>query len=205
VNAIGLAERQNMGKILWMDTETTGLTGIECPGCGYQNAMIQFAGIIDIDGKVMAELSFAVRPFNRAKVEKVAMEVNGKSVQQIVRYPAAGIGLGELKKHMGRFVNKYDPADKFVPAGYRVDFDTDFVRTAFEKAGDKYFGSWFFNCSLDVRSIVSLAILKKNLRLANWKLGTVCEAYGVQLTDAHDALADVRACRELYYRIVEEL
>jgi len=167
--------------------------------------MIQFAGIIDIGGKVAAELQFKTRPFNHAKVEKLAMEVNGKSVYDIVRYPAAKIGLNELKKHMGRFVNKFDPMDKFVPAGYRVDFDIEFVRSAFERSGDKYFGSWFFNCSLDVRSVVSFVILKKNLRLANWKLTTVCEAFGVKLADAHDALADVRACRELYYRLLGEL
>lgn len=193
-----------MRKILWMDTETTGLAGTECPGCGYQNAMIQFAGIVDIDGKVAAEIQFLLRPFNKAKVERTAMEVNGKSVHDIIRYPVAKDGLSELKKHLSRFVNKYDPNDKFVPAGYRVDFDTDFVRAAFERSGDKYFGSWFFNCSLDVRSFVSIAILNNGLRLPNWKLTTVCEAYGIAMPGAHDALVDVRACRELYYRLKHE-
>jgi len=37
---------------------------------------------------------------------------------------------------------------------------------------------------------------------ADFKLGTVCQCFGVPLVDAHDALADCRATVELYRRLV---
>jgi DNA polymerase III epsilon subunit-like protein len=37
---------------------------------------------------------------------------------------------------------------------------------------------------------------------ADFKLGTVCSRLGVQLTDAHDALADCRATVDLYRALV---
>jgi DNA polymerase III subunit epsilon len=106
--------------------------------------------------------------------------------------------LTEIRKLLGKYVNKYDKQDKFVLGGYNVGFDMDMMRVSFEKAGDNYFGSWFFWPVIDVRVMVAEQILEIGLRLPNYKLETVCEYFNIPI-DAHNALSDIRATRQLYY------
>ena len=99
----------------------------------------------------------------------------------------------------------YDRDDKFIAAGFNVNFDLDFLRETWFATGGKYGpGSWIFNCPIDVRTTVAEAIGWDKLRLPNFKLGTVCEYYGVELgEDAHDAMADIEATRKLYHALMK--
>lgn len=76
----------------------------------------------------------------------------------------------------------------------------DMMRSSFEKSGDKYFGSWFFWPTIDVRHEVAKQILD-GCRLRNYKLETVCGHYDIKI-DSHDALSDIKATRELYYKLI---
>ena len=57
-------------KILFFDVETTG-TNAE------RHAVIQYAHIIEIDGKVVDERSWTIKPHDAAVVEPKAIEING--------------------------------------------------------------------------------------------------------------------------------
>ena len=184
-----------MSKIFWLDTETTGVDAAE-------NDIVQLACMIEIDGKIVREQEFRMRPMNGNAITAKALEVNGLTMDEIMAYPSAVIGLNQLRALMSKYVSKYDKADKFVPAGFHVRFDLDFLRSTFKKCGDKYFGSWFYAASLDVQSFVAVAIAKYGLKSENFRLGTLCRRFGIPIK-VHEAMSDIRATRMLYDKLGE--
>lgn len=184
-----------MSKIFWLDTETTGVDAAE-------NDIVQLACMIEIDGKIVREQEFKMRPMNGNAITARALEVNSLTVDEIMAYPSAVIGLNQLRALMSKYVSKYDKTDKFVPAGFHVRFDLDFLRATFKKCGDKYFGSWFYAASLDVQSFVAVAIAKYGLKSENFRLGTLCRRFGIPIK-AHEAMSDIRATRMLYSKLEE--
>lgn len=182
-----------MSKIAWIDTETTGLNP-------KTNALIQLSGLIEVDGSVKESFDFFLRPWNGAVVEPEALAVNGRSIDEISNFQDHILVIHQFRTLLSKYANKYDKDDKFVFAGYNPNFDIGFLRETFLKAGDNYYGSWFFNCPLDVATIVAEKVVS-GLRLPNYKLVTVCEHYSIGLEDAHSSDNDIRATRELYYTL----
>ncbi len=178
-------------KVLWLDSETSGVDY-------KKHAVIQFSPLIEINNEVVYEGNFFMKPFPQDVIEQEALDRNGRTKDEIVCFPDPQITLMEFRKILGKYVDKYNKQDKFVLAGYNVGFDMDMMRASFEKAGDNYFGSWFFWPVLDVRVMVAQQILEIGLRLENYKLETVCKYFNIQI-DAHDSLSDIKATRELYY------
>jgi DNA polymerase-3 subunit epsilon len=185
-------------KIFWFDCETTGLDA-------KKNSIIQIGGVIEIGGVIVERLEYFLRPDPHTVIEPRALEVNGKTEKEIMDYPPAVEAICGLKEVLAKYVNRYDREDKFVAAGFNVNFDIDFLREAFLRVHDKYYGSWFFSCPLDTWTMVSFAILYNNLRLPNFKLTTICDYYGIQIPEAHNAVDDVMATRTLYYTIVDQM
>lgn len=187
------------GKIFWFDTETTGLDP-------RKNDIWQFAGIIEIDGDEMERFELLAKP-DMECVEQSALNVSGVARERLdaIETTTADM-IAELKQMMSKYVNRYDPNDKFVPAGYNVRFDLDFLREAFKKAGDvKYgIGSWMFTAPIDVMTLVGMAISKMGLRCRNYKLQTVAERVGVKF-NAHDALSDIDATMRLGNAIMQAM
>ena len=66
-------------KILWLDTETTGLL------CEY-NDIVQLSGIVDIDGSVTDEFNIFMRPVNMENIEAQALAVQGRTEQEAFCY-----------------------------------------------------------------------------------------------------------------------
>ena len=179
-------------KILWLDCETTGLDP-------ELQDIWSFAYIIDIDGEVEYEGSMKIRPYNFDTIDDEALKVGGITVEELEKIDFTVVdAIEELKKVWGRYVDKYNKMDKFVIGGYFVRFDADMLRSTFKKAGDRYgIGSWAFSPLLDVSTFVAQHVAKFKLRLPNFKLATVCKHFGIEF-EAHDAMEDVRAARELY-------
>jgi len=183
-------------KVIWLDTETTGL---DCKS----HAMIQFAALIEINEQVVEEINLFFRPMTGQAIDATALKINKRKVPEIMEFPHQAVSLESLKKTLAKYVKKRDPADKFIIAGKNAGaFDVGFIRQTFLNNDDPYYGSWFFNCVRDVEALVAQAVLFRGLRPKNFKLGTLCSLYGVQLgNSAHNALSDVRATRDLYYAI----
>lgn len=187
-------------KIFWFDTETTGVYP-------QQNAMIQLAGMIEINGIIKEEINLLFRPAEGRVIETRALEVNHRTASELLEFPHLAVGIGSLKKTFKKYIDQYDRDDKFIPAGFNTSFDCDFLRDTFYQSGDQYgIGSWMFNVNLDVRSWVSLLVAHTGLRLPNYKLVTICNHFGIQFDGgAHDAFADIKATRELYLLCLNDL
>ena len=58
---------------------------------------------------------------------------------------------------------------------------------------------------VDVFALVKHLAFLGHINSDNHRLGTVCDIYGVSLGDnAHDAIADIRATRELYQVLIDK-
>lgn len=181
-----------------MDTETTGLDA-------KKNSLIQIAGIVEINGQLCEEVNLLMRPPGDSIIDQEALKVNGRTVKEMLDFPPADQFVSSFSKILSKYIDRYDTTDKFVCAGYNVNFDIGFLREAFVKAGDPYYGSWFFNVPLDIWTFIAIMVLKKDLRLKNYKLTTVCEHYRIQLEKAHNPIYDIRATRMLYLKCLEEI
>jgi len=182
-------------KIIYLDTETTGVDP-------KVNDIIQLAGIVEIDGQEMDTIELKVQPFDYNNISPEALQVNGITLEQLRTFMPPKEGHGQLTRFLGKFINKFDKLDKFTIAGQKVDFDAGFLREFFFKAGDQYYGSWFNYRHVDLLAFTRLLRYAGRLTIENDKLTTVAEHFGVSL-NAHDALEDIRATRELLKMLID--
>lgn len=186
-------------KILWLDTETTGLKAEE-------NDVIQIAGIFDIDTIAGEEFNMYVQPYNWENISEEALKVNGHDIAQLRTYePGASIHR-RLVDILGRFLDKYDRTDKAFIGGQNPSFDRDFLKAFWIKNGDPYFGSWFDYHTIDLCSWSLAFHIKRivDLRDPNTgrisvRLSNVAQAFGLEQEEPHDALSDIRLTRRIFY------
>lgn len=182
-------------KLFYADTETTGLES-------KIHEVFQFSFIIEIDGEIVEEADIKMRPDRPEEASPEALKVTNKTIKELKTYPKRGVAFERLVEILGRHVDRYDRADKFLWIGQNPSFDIPFVRALFREQGDKYFGAWFDNRPAD---LISLGVALKYRGLIdpeNFKLGTLCDYFGVSLK-AHDALEDVRATRAVFQKMIE--
>ncbi len=202
-----------MSKILFFDCETTGLD----PN---RNGLIQLAMIMDIDGETVDELQVNMKPFpddvfqdkegnqgtTKAKdmlriiVPDTLETPTGIKINELSNYLPPQVALGQINAFLQRHISKFDKADKAYIGGYNVPFDIAFLSKFYEKCGDKYLGSYINWKQLDVRSMIYMLDYEGSLRLDNYRLETACNHYGIEL-EAHNPLSDIRATREIFYKL----
>ncbi|MBI3299105.1 MAG: 3'-5' exonuclease [Elusimicrobia bacterium] len=180
-------------KLFYADTETTGLD--------YKtHEAFQLAFIIEIDGKVVCEKNIKLRPVRPQNADAKALEVTKKTLPELAAYPPRAAGFKEFIDTLAQHVDRFDKLDKFVWVGQNPEFDVRFVRAFFEEHGDKYYGSWFDSRPADLISLAVACKMKGLIKPENFKLATLADQFGIKF-DAHDALADVRATREVWGKL----
>ena len=182
-------------KLLFLDTETTGLDPSK-------NGIIQIAGMVEIDGEVKEEFDLRVKPFPGQVISEEALKVTGKTVEEIQTYTEPLIGYRSFTEMLDKYVDKFNRADKFYMVGQNTKFDYDFMTEWFKRNGNPYFYGYVNYHLLDVIQATALFTVAGKMKLQNMKLGTVCEHFGIPLK-AHDALEDIRATRQVFYKYVD--
>ncbi len=182
-------------KILWFDTETTGLDPVK-------QDIIQAAGILVIDGKEVDRFNLVCQPFSYENIEEEALKVHGRSVEEIKTYPAPQDAYREITGFLSRYVDKYNKQDKIYIAGQNSRFDKDFLFSFFRKNGDQYCGSFFYHYTLDLMQLTTILKVMNKIHPENLKLESICKVCGVTLSGAHDAMADIEATRECFSRLI---
>lgn len=178
--------------LLWVDVETTGLNE-------ERNGIISLAAIADWEGKEVASKVFHMNPEGR-QIEDGALAVNGFTRAQIAAFPHWTDVLAEFLTWV---TDTYTGAFVPVPvAGYNdVSFDCRFMREWMSQGGAR-FETWFrAEERFDVMKMVKAD--PRFFKLGNRRLLTVANSMGVQLADkAHQAEADIRATRDVYYKLL---
>jgi DNA polymerase III epsilon subunit-like protein len=86
--------------------------------------------------------------------------------------------------------------------GFNLKFDMDFLTEWFRKLDFKYFGSYTNYRPLDAyNEACSWAFMGGFAELENLKLETLSKACNIEI-EAHNALSDILATRELWYKLV---
>lgn len=176
-------------KIFWFDVETTGLDS-------EQQDIIQLAFLIEIDGEVVEGRDMLMQPFSYDTISQEALDVHGRTIEEIKTYPNPRKTYADLITILEKYIDRYNPSDKFHPAGYNSRFDMDFLRQFFIKNDDKYYGSWFNYKAIDPLPLLHILDGLGYVSLDNYKLETVCNHYDIK-HEAHDALSDISATKDL--------
>ena len=186
-------------KILYLDTETTGITA--------NSAVIQFAGIIEIDGEVKEEFNIRCKPHKDADISEKALEVTGMTLDIINSYQEPKEALWEMESIFEKYCSKFDKNDKFVLVGQNIKFDFQKLHEFYTRLGNKYLGSWInFKLMFDTLAVIqALQVVSKMPILENNKLITWCNHFNIELENAHDALADIKATKELAQVLFKKL
>ena len=184
-------------KVLWLDTETTGLDP-------EKNGLIEIAGLVEIDGEVRDEFVINSGLFEDQEISEGAAQLQGLSVDdfaaRINEYKPPRIAYDDLMHNLEKYVDRYNPNDKFTVAGYSPSFDVAFLEAFFRKMGDPYLYSYIRRSVIDILAVCRFISWAGEIYVENHKLETVCEAFGIEL-QAHSALDDIKATREVALRI----
>ena len=188
-------------RFMWIDTETTGIDPSD-------SAAFQVACVLVDNGQLICERCFFLNPLSETiKYHEGAGSVHGYSEEQIKEFPPE-------KEQMSRIATFFEEArelfkkdgsktEKMIIAGYKVGFDIGHIKALLEQNGYQL-EDYFMSIVADVFLQVKKAEVQKALPyLPDRKLGTVAKHLGVNLENAHDALADITATREVAKRLYQ--
>jgi DNA polymerase-3 subunit epsilon len=188
-------------KILWMDTETTGLD-VEDHG------IWQIAFIVDIDGKMVDKKVFLMNPADRDIAEE-ALKVNQMTVEQIRSFPDWLDVYPAVYSFLKKYVDPFDKSDKFIVAGQNVKFDVDFLLNFWKECGDDFLFSFIKSGAyIDTLYISTFLQWAGKLKMSGSRnLETLAGLLGIDFDslDLHDALVDIELTREVGIRMLEML
>lgn len=184
-------------KIFWFDVETTGLDP-------KQNDITQLAFILEINGNIVEEGNLFMKPINDENITDEALQIQGRTREEVLGFPEAMIQYKELESVLRKHIDQYNRDDKATMAAYNGSFDRSFLYSLREKLDIKYgLGSYLKHVTIDPLFLVDLLIFRQVIpELINRKLETVCLYFGIEI-QAHDALSDIRATRNLFYKLIE--
>jgi DNA polymerase III epsilon subunit-like protein len=185
-------------KLCFLDVETTGMSQTK-------HGIIQVGGCIcgeEGEGlNILEEFCLNSAPFPADLIEDEALAVSGVTREQLRGFPPPAVVHKDLIAVFEKHCNKFDKKDKMLFLGYNASFDYGFLRKWFDKAGDKYFGSWFWHPAVDVMGLAMLRLVDIRHELPDFKLTTVAARLGVPLDQAHNALQDARATKSIFEKV----
>lgn len=188
-------------KILWIDTETTGLNPVV-------NDIISIALIVEIDGEVKDKLYLKIQPINPENVTDEALVINGFKREELSTFTPPKEALNKILKFLERYVYKYKKnktmEDKFVLAGYNVLFDSLMLSEFCKKLNYKYLGALIDYHKIDVASLVLFLKMNNKIKMEGYKLVNVAKYLNTPIK-AHDAESDIEATREIAYKLLNKI
>jgi DNA polymerase III subunit epsilon len=179
-----------MKRILWFDLETTGTDKVK-------HGIIQIAAMIERDNRIIAEREWTMNPVNKL-IDPKALEVNGMTVEQIRSFLPSHQVYSEFNMFLDQHGFRKQKDKRYIPGGYNAGFDLDFISQWYlEMSGGPYafWGHLQFQPIDPYPTIVSMWRAGV-IPTENCKLETICNHFGIPI-DAHDAMSDIRASREL--------
>ena len=177
----------NAEVIMYIDVETTGLVA-------NKNDIIDLAILVEVKGEIVHREKMSCRPWNPEHVHPKALEVNGRTMEQIMSFPHPEETLNRFKEILNTY--KKD-GEKFIFAGYNCQFDARFVDAWMKKAGDTSFEYYFDYHVYDCYSLFKAFATQRGIEIANKKLITVAEFFDIEL-EAHEAMSDIVATHKIF-------
>jgi len=185
----------NKIKRLYLDVETTGL---DAEACG----LTQMACVLEIDGKEVMSANFDIRPFEGAEVTKKALEVTGKSYDEVMNYPREEVQFKIFLEMLKTYIDPMTYGDDFTLIAYNAEFDQNFMIAWFDRMGKKY-SNYINYRKVDPHAFLRILHVEGLANLSSYKLLDVYKAIFDEEFDAHDADADIKATIRVHKYLVE--
>ena len=180
-----------MKKTLWFDVETGG-TDSE------KDALLQLAGLIEIDNEIVDEINLKIQPVKGKNVTAEAIKKHGLTMDMIEGFEKPW----EARWKFDTFLTRNNPAPakdkRYIMAGYNADFDCRFLNQWYQDLSGGPYDYWKHLQFSPVDPLPTLRIMRhlELLDVPDTKLETVCDYFGITI-NAHDALSDIKATREV--------
>ena len=186
-------------KVIFIDTETTGTDHTI-------HGIIQISAVIEQDGEIIDNIDLKLNPLDYAIVEPKALEVNGKTIEEIEHHTDT---LDDFKAFLSKHCDPYNRKEKLIIAGYNVLFDTNFLRELWKRNNDNYYFSFFSPQIVDLYSVVCYLKYTDNPIIKGSPSLKLVDVYehivGEKFEGAHDSLADILHTYRLSQVIKEKL
>lgn len=177
---------------IWLDFETSGLDDKLC-------GITQLAFIIENeDGDVLDMGNYNIKPFEGALIQATALEVTGKTYDQVMSFENEAVVLEAFLFILEKHINPKMRDQNFTVAAYNSQFDVKFLSAWLERNGKNYF-HYFNYHSVDPLALLRILRWENEVNLPSLKLSKVYKAIFDKEFDAHDALADILATKQVYY------
>ncbi len=176
--------------MIFIDCEATGLDS-------KVNGIVQLALLVENNkGKIVDEINLEIRPFKGCVIDKKASDINGYTSERIETLQSEK----KAVKQLVEFLDKNSKHNDKILCGYNSQFDVKFLYNLCER-NDINFWDYFTFKDVDVYALVKILNIKG--KDGSQKLTSICDLMGVDLANAHDALADIKATRKLYKVLVK--
>lgn len=188
---------------LFFDTETTGLPDFNAPSdAPHQPKIIQLAALLtDGEGKAINQFCTLVRLPDDVEVGEIALKTHGISKEMASSY---GLPAASALRLLERMMSMAE-----VAIGHNVSFDDRMLRIH-TKGDDTFNFEKPRKCTMTMAApIVNLPPTEKMLAagFSKPKSPNLQEAYqfffGKPFDGAHDAMSDVLACRDIFFKMQE--
>lgn len=182
--------------ILFFDTETTGMADFKSPpSADHQPHLVQLGAILcDSHRRVVAEMNLLIKPTGWTVPDEAAA-IHGITTDLASRY---GVGLPAT---MRLFFALCERAELMV--AHNFQFDDCITQAAYCRAGLHELLGLHRRRQSYCTMKSATPILKLPGKYGDFKWPNLQEAHqhflGRKFEGAHDAMADVRACRDVYY------
>lgn len=187
--------------LLYIDTETTGLDTATC-------SIWQLSGYIsDTATGVSDSFDYKMRPYRNEIISKEAAAKTGATQEELDSYPSQSEVFSNFTALLSRYVDLEDWNQRVIPVGYNISFDLDFLRSwfAFNNSATLFSRNIYFP-GIDVMYLAAYCLLGERSKMRNFQLSTVYEKLtGKSLENAHNAMADIDATKELLNVVVGKL
>ena len=186
-------------KILWIDTETGGTEP-------KTDALLQLAALIEVEGEIVDEINLKMQPFKNKVVSVDAIKTNGLSMEKIKTFEKPEKAYMHFYDFLSKHGKRKNKAERFVMAGYNSDFDCRFLSQWFEDISGGPYAYWDFLQFSPIDPLSTIRGMRYGgvIDIPNTMLETCCDYFGIKI-DAHDALSDIRATRELTHIVFSRL
>ena len=183
--------------ILFFDCETTGKADLRsAPDARHQPRLVQLAALLtDNDGKEMVSLSTIVKP-DGFEIPESASCIHGITTKIATEY---GVGLEAVLPMFAQLASK----PQWICA-HNVEFDLfimtgEYLRAQVEVPFD---GAGYFCTMKEMTDVCQIP----GPYGPKWpKLQEAYHhAFGCEFSGAHDAMADVRACAQIYFWLIKQ-
>lgn len=184
-------------KVLFFDIETTGVQE------KYQS-IHQIAAIFEEDGVEVDRINLEFAPDPTKDIPhkwQTWAKSNGIDVDAILnRTMTHQEGWTQWMAFLDKHIDKYDKTDKATVCGFNVHFDVGFMRIFMNQYDPtKYdaYGGYFWSGVIDTQSAFTRIAAPHRDQYPKTTLIMACKAMGVELTNAHDGMADIEATRKI--------